>query len=70
MAVAEALDMTLQNAQLVTVAQLDGQIKLLEERMKRLELRLMIWIAAVVFGNSHLGEVISFIASFLRTPPN
>jgi hypothetical protein len=128
MAVAEALDMTLQNAQLVTVPILDarlaateanlnarlaateanlnarfaaaeaninarfaaaeattnsrfasveirlaefgGEVKLLEERMKRRELRYILCTAAIVFGNSHLGEVVSFIANLFRTLPN
>ena len=104
-AVAEAMDVTLQNAEPVTVPILDarlqgvraemnagfqglraevnerfqetntrfaevhGRIDLLEERMKRQELRLMLFTAAIVFANSHLGEVVTFIANVLRTLP-
>jgi colicin import membrane protein len=51
-------------------AELRGAIQLLDERMKRRELRYILCTTAIVVGNSHLGEFISFVAGVLRRLPN
>ena len=51
------------------IQRLEGQMNLQEERAKRRELRYILCTAVILVGNSHLGEVVSFIADLIHRLP-
>ena len=66
-AIAEAMDTAISNAQLVTVPILDARIAPIDVKLATLKSDLILWIIGITVGNNYLPQIVSSIIKAIAT---